>query len=394
MVSRRIEEAHTALQRTRLELGWKQSRAIAAMTARARESGIRIATPSSLKTMLSRWENGHGQPDAVYQRLLCDIYRQDGEELGFDVMSGAGAEARVAPVLDPVTVDYFRAVLEQHVRADNLMGPQHLINVVKAQAALLDDILPGARKDVRDDLLVLACRYNELVGWLHQDAGDPHQAMVHSDRAMDYALAIDRPSETAYLLMRKSNIASDLGNPDRALGLTVAAMRGASRVSPQIRALVLGQQARAHALRGDGGECARSLDAAMRAMAEQVTASERIAAYCTPAYVQMQAATCWAELRMPHRAIPVFEEALSSFPTFMRRDQGLCLTRLASAHAGAGDRGSACRVGRQAVRTVEAATSARSLWELRELRKRLAPWRRDTEVSDLSQEIKRLTRAA
>ena len=395
MAPKSVDEAATPLQRARLELGWKQSRVIALLTAEAQKQGIQIAAPASLKTMLSRWENGGGQPDSTYQRLFCAIYQRDEDDLGFTDATSAGAGLpAVAPTLDAETVDYFRAVFEQHVRADNLMGPHHLVDVVRAQAALLDDILPNAKREVREDLLVLACRYNEFTGWLYQDAGDPVNAMSFSDRAMDYAMALGDPMAVAYLLMRKSNIASDLGSHDRALGLATAALRDGSKISPRVRALALSQQARAYALRGSKSECARSLDAAMREVTRPGADADDIAPYCTPAYIAMQAATCWADLNAPSRAIPVFEKALATWPVFMRRDKGLCLTRLATAHASQGDKARACQVGHQAVKTVRSATSARALWELRRLRERLAPWRRDEEVSELSNAIKGLTRAA
>jgi hypothetical protein len=60
-----------------------------------------------------------------------------------------------------VTVDYFGAVLLQHIKADNLMGPHHLVEVVRAQTKLLDEILPRANSSAHADLLELAYRYNE-----------------------------------------------------------------------------------------------------------------------------------------------------------------------------------------------------------------------------------------
>ncbi|MGN9913597.1 hypothetical protein ACTMTJ_39300 [Phytohabitans sp. LJ34] len=362
---------------------------IAELLAHARRHQMTIATPASLKTMVSRWENHGGQVDAVYRRLFCTIYGRDEEELGF-ADEHRGGSPQVAPTLDGETVDYFRSVFDQHVRADNLMGPHHLVDVVRAQATLLDDVLPRAKNEVRADLLLLACRYNELTGWLYQDAGDAANAMLYSDRAMDYVMAINDPTETAYLLMRKSNIACDLGSPDRALGLASAGLREAGRIAPRIRAAILGQQARAFALRGEADACARSLDAAMREVTRPDAEADSVAKYCTPEYMQMQSATCWAALNVPDRAIPVFEQALTTWPTFQRRDQGICLTRLASAHAARGDKESACRIGAHAVRTVRTATSARALRDLRELRERLVPWRRDEEVSSLSHEIKKL----
>lgn len=395
MAPKSPEDASTLLQRARLELGWKQSRVIALLIAEANKRGMQVASPASLKTMLSRWENGGGRPDAAYQRLFCTIYQRDEDELGFtDPTPDAAVLPQVAPALDEETVDYFRAVLNQHIRADNLMGPHHLVDVVRAQAALLDDILPNAKKDVREDLLVLACRYNEFAGWLYQDAGDPTNAMAFSDRAMDYAVALGDPIAVAYLLMRKSNIASDLGSHERALGLATAALRDAPKIPPRVRALAYGQQARAYALRGDENQCARSLEAAMREVTRPGADADDIAPYCTPSYIAMHAATCWTDLNAPSRAIPVFKKALAAWPVFMRRDKGLCLVRLATAHAARGDKASACEVGRQAIKTVRSATSARALLELRRLRERLALWRRDEEVSELSNAIKGLARAA
>ena len=107
------------------------------------------------------------------------------------------------------------------------MGPHHLVEVVRAQAERLDRMLPSARDEIREELLLLAFRYNEFAGWLYQDAGNPEQAMRYTDRAVDYALEIGSPREMSYVLMRKADIAADLGNPDRALGLTQAALREA-----------------------------------------------------------------------------------------------------------------------------------------------------------------------
>ncbi|WP_159104635.1 hypothetical protein [Plantactinospora sp. BB1] len=393
MVSTNTNEGATLLQQARLDLGWKQSKVIAALTAEARRQRVSIAAHTSLKTMLSRWENGSGQPDLVYRRLFCAIYGQNQEELGFeDPQERFGRQSsRVAPSLDPETVEYFRNVLDQHIRADNLMGPQHLVDVVRAQATLLDEVLSDAEDDIRGDLLVLAYRYNEFAGWLYQDAGDTRNAMHYSDRAMDYALAIDSPTETAYLLMRKSNIANDMGAFDRALGLTSAALRNGSAVSPRVRALVLGQEARAHSLRGRTEEAARALDTAMHEITRPDAEADDIASYCTPAYIRIQAGNCWSDLQAPSLAIPIFERALSELPRGLRRDRGLCQTRLASAHAAQGDKENACRVGHQALKTVQSATSARALRGLRQLRERLAPWRRDEEVSELCCAIKRLT---
>jgi transcriptional regulator with XRE-family HTH domain len=387
------DQSATPLQAARLLLGWKQSRVLTALTTLARQDGIGIAAPASLKTMLSRWENGSCQPDSVYQALLCRIYERDGSDLGFghsgQVMRGP------APALNPETVDYFTAVFSQHVRADFLMGPHHLVDVVRAQTELLDRILPDARIDsVRTDLLRLACRYSEFTGWLYQDAGEPERAMSFSERAMDYALALDDPTDTVYLLMRKTNIANDQGKPDRAIALSAAAWRQLGRVAPRVRALVLAQEGRALALRGQPDLCARSLDSAMAAVTSAAASSDPIADYCTPEYIAMEAAACWTLLGKSSRAVPIFERALNAWPQEQRRDLGLCQARLAGAYVDQGDLEQATDVAKLAVATLRSATSVRALRELAKVRDKLAPWRRDARVSELTGLIKGLSSAA
>jgi transcriptional regulator with XRE-family HTH domain len=385
----------TQLKAARVELGWTQTRAISALMTEAKTAKVNIAEPTSLKTMLSRWENGVGQPDKTYQRLFSAVYQRDVDELGFTTPTGrVDGSARIAPVLDDNTVAYFRDVFVQHIRADNLMGPHHLVDVVRAQAALLDQVLTGAKADVRNALTHLACRYNEFTGWLYQDAGDPKNAMYYTDRAMDYALGDDNPTQVAYLLMRKTNITNDMVNPSRALGLSDAGMRNHSRVAPRIRALILIQRARAHALDGDQDNCARAIDSAYHEVSHSDPKDDDIAKFCTTEYIQMEAAATWTALGKADRAVPILEQALATWPTQMRRDLGLCQTRLAIAHASAGNVAAAGRIGNDAVTTASAATSARTLRDLNRLRGILAPWRRDEEVSELTDRIRQLTRAA
>jgi hypothetical protein len=387
--------AVTPLQAARLELGWTQMQTIRALQQAAADEGVTIATERSLKTMLSRWENGRGGMDELDQRLLCRVYGQTPVQLGFGRKNvGEIIVSRVAPAVGPDMVQYFRNVLTEHLRADNLMGPHHLVDVVDAQTALLDQILPNARGNVRRELLMLAFRYNEFAGWLYQDACNADLAMRYTDRAMEYAMEIGQPQETSYVLMRKSDIAADLGNPDRMLGLTEAALRNASRLSPRSKALVLRLRGRASAQLGDAGECARALDAAYADVMRPDEGPDGLTDYCTPSYIGTEAATSWSGLGRFDLAVTLYERSLAGWPDSLRRDQGLCLARLATAYAGQGDIEQACATGRRAVEVVHTAMSSRALNELQRVRVRLAPLRRYAEVSDLSDRIRSLLQPA
>src|SRR5262245_4001460 len=108
-----MQEGTTALQSARLDRGWTQAQVIFGLLQRAKESNVSIADRSSLKTMLSRWENGRGQPDATYQRLFCQLYGMDDEELGFGQPRSPAKVLRVAPTVNPSTVEYFRNVFSE-----------------------------------------------------------------------------------------------------------------------------------------------------------------------------------------------------------------------------------------------------------------------------------------
>ena len=43
---------------------------------------IRLAKPASLKTQISRWENGHCQPNEVYRQVFRALCGQTDDQLG------------------------------------------------------------------------------------------------------------------------------------------------------------------------------------------------------------------------------------------------------------------------------------------------------------------------
>jgi len=70
------------LRRARARLGWSQPRLAHAMRQEARRRNRRLPVPESLKTMVSRWENGHRIPDPFNREILCAALGIDEEDLG------------------------------------------------------------------------------------------------------------------------------------------------------------------------------------------------------------------------------------------------------------------------------------------------------------------------
>src|SRR6266705_306565 len=75
----------TPLQAARHARGWSQVRAVSGLMDIARKKEMRVASAASLKTQLSRWENGQVTPDDDYVRLICTLHDSTMRELGFGI---------------------------------------------------------------------------------------------------------------------------------------------------------------------------------------------------------------------------------------------------------------------------------------------------------------------
>jgi hypothetical protein len=91
----------TPLQAARRTRGWSQVRMVSGLMRLAQQKEMPVASASSLKTQLSRWENGHVTPD-YYQALLCELLGATPGELGFgiqDLRSGPARESSQGTML-------------------------------------------------------------------------------------------------------------------------------------------------------------------------------------------------------------------------------------------------------------------------------------------------------
>jgi transcriptional regulator with XRE-family HTH domain len=70
------------LKAARLSAGWSQPRLAYELRKLAQSKRIGVASAASLKTQISRWENGHVLP-VFYQPLLCELFKITPSELGF-----------------------------------------------------------------------------------------------------------------------------------------------------------------------------------------------------------------------------------------------------------------------------------------------------------------------
>ena len=149
--------------------------------------------------------------------------------------------------------------------------------------------------------------------------------------------------------------------------------------------MALRQRANAYAMLGEPADFVQDIeDARVQATQGVHQAEGDLAPYCTPSYVEMEAGASWVRLDAADSAIPVFEDSRAQWNCAGQvRDRALCLARLATAYATAGEPGQACAVIAELIAIADGLGSARVAAQITELRAALAPWRSTPTVTDL-----------
>jgi transcriptional regulator with XRE-family HTH domain len=212
------------LKQARQSHGWSQEQAIVRIETLGRTMGIALPTRSSLRTLLSAFENGHRSVPEQYRPVFRELYRATDAELGFQQVGNVLTLPALPGVTEPRTerptpeiVAYLRNVREEHAKADALLGPRYLIPTVQSQMPLIESLYQGARGSERKSILVIASRYAEFCGWLYQDSGHAEPAIYWTNQALDYAHELGDLQLMAYILHRKSNIVTEAGSPGHGL---------------------------------------------------------------------------------------------------------------------------------------------------------------------------------
>ena len=347
--------------------------------------GTVMPSRESLLTSLSRWENGHVAPGEDHRRVLRAILAVTDEELGFTESEQPSAVRPQRLSADLLT--YYEGLLTQHSLADNSIGPRAVRPLVQAQVAMLEPLVRSARGSQRRSAVRVLVRYEEHLGWLAQDCGDLLAAASHTDRARVLVVELEDRNLSAYVTMRRSNIATDADDAGLALALAQDAWRSGAEGPMDLRAVILRQRANALAGLGERAACAADMDLALDLAGDLGVDEQALAPYCTQRYVAAEAGKCWLLLGEPQRARDLLATLENSPGASSRRDLGLALSRAALAHAASGELEHACQTARRAVDVAAQAPSARITRELLALRVLLRPHRRAPGVDGLWQAI-------
>ena len=279
--------------------------------------------------------------------------------------------------VDTQVLDYFRRLLSEHYAADKMLGPRQLLGPVLAQVDVLNALRRHARPGAAGPMMRVLAQYAEFAGWLHQDSGDLRAAMHWSDQASQWALAAGDDGMVAYMLVRKSNIATLDNDPVAVVDLAAAAQRMRDRISPKLTALASQQEARGWAQLREIGRFRACLATAADLLSEHPHEVHTDAPVYLHHYdlgmLEEQSASCYRSAGDTDKAIAILERQLGETPEHLARDQAHQMAKLANVIVEAADPDPerAANLGLQCVATSRRSGSARIGNELRGLDSRL-----------------------
>jgi transcriptional regulator with XRE-family HTH domain len=263
------------LQAARKARGWSQARLIHELQRRAADARVPVMTPGSLRTAVSRWENGRVTPDAVYRRLLRETFGLSDAELGFRPETPPAAavptaadelRARLASTtsVDAELVRLVRDQTDTVRRLDRRLGAPVLLEQMRAHIATLRDLLTHAVLDsTRRPLAAVLADASALAGWQALDVGAVSQAWEHYELAKAAARESGDPALLAHAKGEQSYALLDLDRPADAVALLrEARVEGGRKLPALLTSWLLAAEAEASAAAGDQQSCRRALQAA------------------------------------------------------------------------------------------------------------------------------------
>ncbi|ANY05698.1 helix-turn-helix domain-containing protein [Pseudonocardia sp. HH130630-07] len=214
------------LRAARLGRGWSQSQAareLAGLAAGAADPAGAAPRAGSLKTQLSRWENGHATPAPEHRALLSRLYGVPAAELGLEPppapAAAGGADRLRAALARSSAVDAQAAeLLHRQLRAtaalDHRLGTAAAHAAVRAQVDQLGDLLGHCLDPaIGTRLADLLARAALLAGDQERDRDDPDLAWRSYTTAATAARRAGRDDLATAAEHRRWRLAAEIGVP-------------------------------------------------------------------------------------------------------------------------------------------------------------------------------------
>ena len=357
-------------------LNWSASVALRRLTALARARGVAVASEASLKTNLSRWENGRPVAEVHYRKLFCELYGRTPAELGFpeDTDLDEGAEelrSRLvrARSVDDDTVALFRLQVEAARRADRRFGAVAQHEAVRAQMREVEGLLRfGAASAARPALARALVEAATLAAWEALDRVALRTSWELHETAILAARESGSMSLLAHATAQKAFVLVDLGEHEMAVELMGEARTLADRGVPALlSAWVAAAQGEVCAAAGDRDSALRAFDDADRLLPTEPRDPELPFLFLADGHLGRWRGHVLAAVG-DARARGELERALERLPTDFVRARSSTLVDLAVASAAMGERDAALAYSREARSAAGQVASDRQLRRLRSLR--------------------------
>jgi tetratricopeptide (TPR) repeat protein len=347
----------TSLQTVRRHLGYTAVHVIDLLNRRAHALNLPIATKVSLKTKLSRWENGKEQPSEIYQRLFREVYGRTNAELGFPKEPEEDPEAAelrarlaMARTVDPETVEVFRHQVDHARHVDRRFGALTQLDQLRAQIDQVHHLLSYRAGPQRPALAGVLVEASTLAGWQALDRAALGQAWTHYERAKAAAREADSPTLLAHATAEQAFVLIDLDETTAAVH-QLAYVRSIANgtATPLLRAWLAAAHGETLAAAGHADDARRAFDVASGLLPTDPVDPALPFLFLGDSHLDRWRGNALARVGAPD-AIDQLTDALARLPAdFVRARTGL-LVDLAYAHAAAGDRDAALGHARQARR--------------------------------------------
>jgi transcriptional regulator with XRE-family HTH domain len=221
-------EGLPGLRAARTARSWSQSEAARELAALARSRGTPVAATASLKTLLSRWENGHAVPDPQYRALLADLYGRSVTELGLrvavppgsDTADGLTAALAAAAAGHRGGMGLWRQQLRLARELDDELGAAGAGELVNALVErLAESLVHTVPRPARADVAGLLTDAAALAGTQALDRTHHAAAWRRFDQARAAALEAELPAAGAVAAAGQAAVLVDIGEPATAVEL-------------------------------------------------------------------------------------------------------------------------------------------------------------------------------
>ncbi|OZM71602.1 hypothetical protein CFN78_18940 [Amycolatopsis antarctica] len=347
--------AATKLQAVRKQLDYKAAEVIALLIRRADVLGVPVMEAASLKTKLSRWENGHEQVSEPYQRLFRDVYGRTNDELGFptddedDEVAELRSRLAVARSVDAAAVDAFRRQVDNARHVDRQFGGIALLDQLRSLIAQLEGYLShSTARGQREALAGVLVEASTLAGWVSLDRNAISQAWNHYERAKTAAREFGSTTALAHALAEQAFVLIDIDAADQAAEqLEHARSLGDHTVPPLLQAWLTAARGEGLAASGQRTEALRAFDTADALLPSEPNDPALPYLFLGGSHLDRWRGSALAKLGEPD-AVEHLTNTLPRLPAaFVRARVGM-MVDLAFAHAAAGNRDEARQYARQA----------------------------------------------